>query len=106
VAKQPRTILEVCVARLGVHRGALAAANVAQLAMTAADLGRFPTALEYAADWSLSERSAFNHRGRARDGLGENWQQIIEGLALELVARKARSPRAVMALPLPRLVSA
>ena len=95
------TVLQACVARLGVHRGAVAAANVAQLAITTVELGHFPTAVEYADYWAVIERTAWHHRRRAREGLGEGWQEIIEQLAAAAVRRRARSPRAVMSLPVP-----
>lgn len=101
VAVKRQTVLQVCVAQLGVHRGALAAANVAQLAMTTATLGHFPTTDEYCADWVVSERTGWNHRARARAGLGDDWQDVIEQLALVVERKRARTPRAVMNLPAP-----
>jgi hypothetical protein len=106
VARQPRTVLEVCVANLGVHRGAVAAANVAQLALTTSDLGHFPTAVEYAEYWAVIERTAFHHRRRAREGLGDEYQAVVLQLAAIITAKKSRSPRAVMSLPVPRPVAA
>jgi hypothetical protein len=97
MARKPRTIHELCIARLGVHRGAIAAARVAQWAMVAHDLGRLPTTVEYAEWWSLDERTGWRHRAAIRDALGEEWEPTIEALAAQITDRM-RSPRAVLSL--------
>jgi hypothetical protein len=89
------TVLEVCVRRLGVHRGAVAAANVAQWALAADSLGHFPTTVEYAEWWAISERTAWRHRARCHSALGDDWQNVVESIAREI---DERSPRAVMKL--------
>jgi hypothetical protein len=95
------SVLEVCVARLGTHRGALAAANVAQWAIATAELGRVPTTVEYSDYWAINERSGWRHRARVHEGLGDQWPAVVEQLARRLGER--RSPRAVMSLPAPAL---
>jgi hypothetical protein len=97
--RQPRTVQEVCRAKLGVHRGALAAANVAQYAITTHELGRFPTAVEYADWWAISERTAWRHRERITDAFGDDWREVVEAVADEIGGRLA--PRDVMNLPVP-----
>lgn len=104
MARQARTVLEVCVARLGVHRGAVAAANVAQWAIATHELGHVPTTVEYAEYWAIAERSGWNHRARIRDALGEDWQPVVESIAA--AAGKTQSRAAVMRAPLPRVVPA
>jgi hypothetical protein len=104
VAAKRQTVLRVCVERLGVHRGALAAANVAQLAMATHDLGHVPTGVEYSEYWSVSDRTAWYHRSRVRDALGDDWEAFVVQLARAV--GDARTPRAVTQLPAPRLVSA
>jgi hypothetical protein len=94
------TVLQACTQKVGVHRGALAAAAVAQYAMTADDLGRFPTAVEYAEWWAISERSAWRHRARIEDVFGESWPSVVELVADELRKKRVRSPRAAMRLQL------
>lgn len=103
MAERRVTVLHACVDRLGVHRGSLAAANVAQLAIATRELGHFPTAVEYADYWSIDERSAWRHRARARDGLGDDYQDVVVALARRTTNS---SPRAVMSLAVPRRVLA
>ncbi|HEY8773078.1 MAG TPA: hypothetical protein VIM05_00795 [Gaiellaceae bacterium] len=102
-SKRPATVLEVCVARLGVHRGALAAANVAQWAMATRDLGHVPTTVEYAEYWSISERNGWLHRSRIRAALGDEWPVVVEKLAAYV--GDIRSPRAAMKLRAPLVVA-
>jgi hypothetical protein len=92
------SILDYCVRSAGVHRGALVAAWVAQWAMTANDLGRFPTAVEYAEWWAVDERTAWRHRAGIRDVFGDV-EPIVMAVASGVDGR--RSPRAVMGLPVP-----
>lgn len=89
------TILDACTAKLGVHRGALAAAWVAQWAMAADELGHFPTTVEYAECWALSERNAWRHRAAIRDVFGDV-EPVVMAVAAQIGGR--RSPRAVMGL--------
>lgn len=89
-----------CVKRLGVHRGAIAAARVAAWAMVTAELGRVPTTVEYSEWWCVKERTGWNHRAAVAAALGENWQEAISVIAVEIGRRKARSPRAVQQLEL------
>ena len=99
-----QTVLQVCVAALGVHRGALAAANVAQHAMATCELGHVPTATEYAEYWAMHERSAWRHRERVREVFGEDWREVVEAVAAQI--SDERSPRAVANLSAPRFVAA
>lgn len=103
MAERRVTVLRACVERMGAHRGAIAAANVAQLVIATSELGHFPTAVEYADYWAIDERSAWRHRARARDGLGDEWQDVVSALARRT---SSRSPRAVISLPVPRRVPA
>lgn len=90
--------------RLGVHKGALAAANVAQWALATYDLGHVPTVVEYAEYWAIAERTGWLHGKRAADVFGKDeWRSVVEAVAAEITQR--RSPRAVMALPLPASVA-
>jgi hypothetical protein len=103
VAAKRRTVLQACVARFGHHRGGFAAAHVAQLAITAAGLGRLPTAVEYADDWAIDERTAWRHRAEARAALGDDWETVVVQLAGRLGER--RTPRAVLGLTAPALTA-
>lgn len=98
------TVLQVCVARLGAHKGGLAAANVAQLAMTTRELGHFPTGAEYSEYWAVSKRTAWYHRERCRAVFGDDLEAVVDQLARSI--GDTRSPRAVMGLPAPRLALA
>lgn len=79
--RQPRTVLEVCVARRGVHRGSLAAAHVAQWAMAIDALGHVPTVVEYAEWWSISERTGWRHAERVEAVFGDEWRSVVEAIA-------------------------
>jgi hypothetical protein len=101
--RKPRTVLEHCVAKLGVHQGAFAAANVAQYAIATKDLGHVPTTDEYCEWWAVSERTGWYHRSRIRDVFGDDWPDVIEQVS-HLI--KTSSPRAAMSLPVTRPVAA
>lgn len=89
-----------CVLKLGVHRGAIAAARVAQWAIATAELGHVPTTVEYSEWWAVDERTGWRHRAAVSAALGEDWQPVVERIAAEAQRRQARSPRAVQALAL------
>jgi hypothetical protein len=95
---KPMTVQRHCVAKLGVHRGAIAAARVAQWALATAELGQMPTTVEYAEWWALDERTGWRHRALVHQALGDDWQAVVEDLAAEIKRRQARSPRAVQQL--------
>jgi hypothetical protein len=94
-----QTVLQAATAKLGVHKGALAAANAAQWAMATADLGHVPTTVEYSEWWNIDERTGWRHRARVREALGDDWPTVVEALAAEISKRSLRSPRSVVALP-------
>lgn len=89
-----------CVQKLGVHRGAIAAARVAQWAITTDELGHVPTTVEYAEWWSVDERTGWRHRALIQEALGGEWASIVTRIAVEAGRRRARSPRAVQRLEL------
>lgn len=82
------SVLDLCIAGAGVHRGALAASYVARYAMTQTRLGKFPTAVEYADDWAMAERSAWHHRAAMTQALGDDWPTIVEWVADEISRRQ------------------
>lgn len=94
------TVHRYCVRTLGVHRGAIAAARVAQWAIATAELGHVPTTVEYSEWWAIDERTGWRHRALAHEALGEEWQTVVERLAREIERRQDRSPRAVQQLQL------
>ncbi len=89
-----------CVKKFGVHRGAIAAARVAQWAMVTAELGRVPTTVEYAEWWYVDERTGWRHRALVHAAFGDEWPMTIEHIAAEASRKAARSPRAVQRLEL------
>lgn len=95
------SVQRFCVRKLGVHRGALAAARVAQWAIATAELGHVPTTVEYAEWWAIDERTGWRHRALVHEAFGDEWQPVVERVAAELVRRGARSPGAVQQLPVP-----
>jgi len=92
------TIQRACIARLGVHRGAIAAARVAQWAIATAELGHMPTTVEYSEWWAVTERTGWNHRALIQQALGEDWQTVVERVAAVVAEKQLRSPRAVQQL--------
>jgi hypothetical protein len=95
------TVLQACVRTLGVHRGAIAAAQVAQWALVTAELGRVPTTAEYAEYWAVIERTGWNHRANVRRVFGDDWQSVVEQLADEISRRRVRGPGKVVGLGVP-----
>jgi len=95
--KQPSLHRQI-VARMGVHRGAIAAARVAQWAIATAELGHVPTTVEYAEWWSINERTGWRHRSLVHEALGDEWVAAVEMIAAEAERRAVRSPRAVQQL--------
>lgn len=89
-----------CVQKLGVHRGAIAAARAAQWAITTNELGHFPTTVEYAEWWAIDERTGWRHRALIHEALGGEWASIVTRMAVAAGRRQARSPRAVQKLKL------
>lgn len=88
--------MELSVAKLGVHRGALAAAHVAQWVIATDDLGHVPTTVEYSEYWAIDERTGWRHRANVAAVLGDEWQAAVEALVREV---DSHSKRAVMGLP-------
>lgn len=98
MARKPRTIQEQCIAKLGIHRGAIAAARVAQYAIATHELGHVPTTDEYCDYWAVDERTGWRHRAVIRDVYGDQWGEVVEAVAAPIAQLKTRSPRAVMGL--------
>jgi hypothetical protein len=93
------SVLDLCVSSVGVHRGAIAASYVARYAMTAHRLGKFPTAEEYAEDWAIKVRTAWNHRARMQAALGDSWRDVVMFVAAEMA--DLASERDAMRTPVP-----
>jgi hypothetical protein len=90
------SLLELCIASVGVHRGALAASYVVRYAMTMNRLdGRLPTAVEYAEDWVIAERSAWNHRAKMHAALGDDWPDIVEHIAKQMQLKQLGERKAM-----------
>ena len=97
---KPVSVHRYCVLKLGVHRGAIAAARVAQWAITTQELGHVPTTVEYAEWWAVSERTGWNHRALIQEALGGEWASVVTRIAVEVGRWRTRSPRAVQRLEL------
>lgn len=91
-----RSVLEACVAARGVHKGAFTAARIAQYASTWAELGKFPTAEEYAASWSIDERTAWRHRAEFEQVFGDNWREVVDQVAEVIRSSGDRSTRSLV----------
>lgn len=99
VPRRP-SVLELCVAGAGLHRGAFAASYVARYAMTANRLGgKFPSAAAYAEDWKIPERTAWVHRQKMRAALGDGWQDVVMFVAGEIDSRTSERQAIQTALP-------
>jgi hypothetical protein len=105
VARAPRSIIEACVRKRGLHRGALTAAHVAQYALAMNDLGHFPTAVEYADYWAVSERTAFAHRAGIAEVFGRRWQDVVGRVAAAAEDRETRSLGRITRFPVPAAAS-
>jgi hypothetical protein len=57
--REARTLLEVCVARAGLRKGALIAEYIIEWTLCTADVGHEPSANEVAQWWKASERTAW-----------------------------------------------
>lgn len=79
--RNPTTVLDYCVAKHGLHRGAFTAAYACQHAICMVDIGHLPTHREYAEYWAVDERSSKNHRARVRDVFGDEWEAVVRQLA-------------------------
>jgi hypothetical protein len=98
--RKPRTLLEVCTARLGVHKGALAAAWLVEYALATRDLGHVPSGREYAAWAFVDDRTAWRRRSALREVFGDDrWVEVVEALAAQV--EPGRSIRGQVALPVP-----
>lgn len=96
------SIHRYCVQKLGAHRGAMAAARVAQWVIVTAELGLLPSTGKYAEWWAIDERTGWRHRAIVHEVFGDQWPLIVERLAAEASRRAARSPRAVQKLRVAR----
>lgn len=94
---QPKSVLHACMLVHGMHRGAIVAAHVAQMGIAQANLGHRPTAVEYAEFWSITERTAWNHRQAVRQVFGRDWQGVVDQVA-ERTGRKRLARRALTRL--------
>ena len=67
VSRQPRTIMEVCISRAGVLKGARVASFIASWAIASQALDREITLEEYADWWNENERTAYRHQASFRE---------------------------------------
>ena len=95
-------LLELCVRRAGavngrdpagfrdLHQGRRVSQYVLQWAITAQDLGHFPTTVEYAEWWAISERQAWRRRAAIHDLFeGDLMREVVEDVASSLDSRKS-----------------
>ena len=97
--RKPISVIDYCVARHGVHKGAFVAAHVAQWAIVSRELGHVATTVEYSEYWFCDERSGWRHRADIASVFGEEWPRVVEAVAAEIDGRL--SPRAVSKLTVP-----
>lgn len=102
VSRKPRTLLAVCVAALGVHRGALTAAWLVEHALATRGLGHVPTAAEYA-EWAfVEERTAWRRRASLRAVFGDDgWREVVARLAELPELDRSGSLRRLVEIPVP-----
>ena len=65
--RQPRTLLEVAMARVGIRRGAKVLAFMIAWNLVRSELGREPDIEEYAEWWRTSIRTAYREQAMFRD---------------------------------------
>jgi hypothetical protein len=87
--RDPRTLLELCIARAGavrgrpggfldVRRGGVAATRVVLWALASKPLGRVAPTASYAEFWRLSERQAWRHRADLHELFpGDEFELVI-----------------------------
>lgn len=97
MGRPARTVLEVCVARLGMRRGTMAAVAVVQWAIATDEFGRVPTTVEYSEWWAVTERTGWSNRATVRAVFGDDWQVVVQEIADHIDDRRSR--KEVMALP-------
>lgn len=78
---KPGTVLDHYTERYGVHKGAIAAAHMAQIAATVIEYGRDFTNEQYMELWAVSERTAWAHRAEAVEVYGDGWRDVGAELA-------------------------
>jgi hypothetical protein len=93
---RPQTVLQACTRKRGVHKGAITAAHVAQMAIATAELGHVPTNAEYCDWWALDDRTGWRHRAGVRDVFGDEWATVVQVVADEIRRRHMRAPRDVL----------
>jgi hypothetical protein len=89
---RPGTVLDHYTEKYGVHKGAIRAAQMAQIALTVLEEGRDFSNKQYCDYWGVTERTGWLHRAQAEEVYGEKWRDVAFALAEEIKLRDVRAP--------------
>jgi len=98
--RQPRTLLELAISKVGVLKGARVCAFVCQWTIAAQAIGRPITIEEYADWWSESERTAYRHQAEFRRVFGVPTPQLFADQAIVRSEALTRGVAGLGSLPL------
>src|SRR5919205_295819 len=90
MAREPRTLLELAVARVGMRRGARVLAFMIAWDVVRKELGREPSIEEYGEWWRTSVRTAYREQALFRDAFPgeENPARLMDSAKGEWDERK------------------
>jgi len=80
--RQPRTLLELAISKVGVLKGARVCAFLCQWTIATNALGRPITLEEYADWWKESERTVYRHQAEFRRVFGAPTPQVFADQAI------------------------
>lgn len=102
--REARTVMEVCVAKKGVLKGARVASFIVSWCIASQALGREITLEEYADWWKESERTAYRHQADFREVFPQ-WPnpQVIANSAMARSEAMQRGVQGVGSLPVAAL---
>jgi hypothetical protein len=95
---RPGTVLDHYTEKYGVHKGAIRAAHMAQIALVVLEEGRDFSNRQYCEHWGCTERTGWLHRAEAEEVYGERWRDVAYALAEEVERRRIRAPGKVARL--------
>ena len=98
--KQPRTLMEMAVSKVGIYKGARVCAFICQWSMCAQALGHDITIEEYADWWKESIRSAYRHQAEFRSVFGLPTPQVFADQAIVRATAMTRGVGGLGSLPL------
>jgi hypothetical protein len=92
-------VLEACVRRYGLHKGAVRAADVGKWVIATQALGQVPTVEAYCEWWAVTERTGWRHAATCRELFGDEWRGVV--LVLAAKAEDRLSVKRALSVGLP-----